>query len=85
MTTKKILITPGDGIGPEVTEQAVQILKQVASLFDIKLDLTEKPVGGLHVVITLSDSRCSRSEVTLICNNYYRTHFRIERCICITL
>jgi len=47
MTTKKILITPGDGIGPEVTEQAVQILKQVAPLFDIKLDLTEKPVGGI--------------------------------------
>ena len=44
MTTKKILITPGDGIGPEVTEQAVQILKHVAPLFDIQLDLTEKPV-----------------------------------------
>jgi len=47
MTTKKILITPGDGIGPEVTEQAVQILKQVSPLFDIQLDLTEKPVGGI--------------------------------------
>ena len=52
MTTKKILITPGDGIGPEVTEQAVQILKQVAQLFDIQLDLTEKPVGGIAYDLT---------------------------------
>ena len=52
MTTKKILITPGDGIGPEVTEQAVQILKKVAPLFDIQLDLTEKPVGGLAYDLT---------------------------------
>lgn len=52
MTTKKILITPGDGIGPEVTEQAVQILKQVAPLFDIQLDLNEKPVGGIAYDLT---------------------------------
>ena len=52
MTTKKILITPGDGIGPEVTEQAVQILKKVAPLFDIQLDLTEKPVGGIAYDLT---------------------------------
>ena len=52
MTTKKILITPGDGIGPEVTEQAVQILKKVAPLFDIQLNLTEKPVGGIAYDLT---------------------------------
>lgn len=52
MTTKKILITPGDGIGPEVTEQAVQILKKVAPLFDIQLDIIEKPVGGIAYDLT---------------------------------
>ena len=52
MTTKKILITPGDGIGPEVTKQAVQILENVAPLFDIQLDLTEKPVGGIAYDLT---------------------------------
>ena len=52
MTTKKILITPGDGIGPEVTEQAVQILKKVAPLFDIQLDLNDKPVGGIAYDLT---------------------------------
>tara|TARA_B100000945_G_scaffold239902_1_gene196037 strand:- start:2172 stop:3254 length:1083 start_codon:yes stop_codon:yes gene_type:complete len=52
MNTKKILITPGDGIGPEVTEQAVQILKNIAPLFDIHLDLIEKPVGGIAFDLT---------------------------------
>ena len=52
MTTKKILITPGDGIGPEVTEQAVQILKKVAPLFGIQLDIIEKPVGGIAYDLT---------------------------------
>ena len=52
MTTKKILITPGDGIGPEVTEQAVQILNKVAPLFDIQLDIIEKPVGGIAYDLT---------------------------------
>ena len=52
MTTKKILITPGDGIGPEVSKQAVQILKHVAPIFDIQLDLTEKPVGGIAYDLT---------------------------------
>ena len=52
MITKKILITPGDGIGPEVTEEAVQILKHVAPLFGIQLDLIEKPVGGIAYDLT---------------------------------
>ncbi len=52
MTTKKILITPGDGIGPEVTEQAVQILNKVAPFFDIQLDIIEKPVGGIAYDLT---------------------------------
>ena len=46
MITKKILVTPGDGIGPEVTGQAIQVLKTVAPCFELQLELTEKPVGG---------------------------------------
>ena len=33
MSTKKILVTPGDGIGPEVTEQAILVLKNIAPRF----------------------------------------------------
>ena len=45
MITKKILVTPGDGIGPEVTKQAIHVLKTVAQRFELQLELSEKPVG----------------------------------------
>jgi 3-isopropylmalate dehydrogenase len=37
---------PGDGIGPEVTSQAVRILKEVAAGFGHELILNEKEIGG---------------------------------------
>ena len=41
-----ILVLPGDGIGPEVTEQAVKVLSKTASLFDLELVIKEGLVGG---------------------------------------
>jgi 3-isopropylmalate dehydrogenase len=41
-----VTILPGDGIGPEVTEQAVRVLSSVAQLFHHELRLTQKDVGG---------------------------------------
>jgi len=41
-----IAILPGDGIGPEVTDQAVRVLQTVTELFGHDLRLTSKPVGG---------------------------------------
>jgi 3-isopropylmalate dehydrogenase len=41
-----ITILPGDGIGPEVTDQAVQVLKAVADAFDHQLQLESKNIGG---------------------------------------
>ncbi len=46
MNKKKIVVTPGDGIGPEVTEQALIILKEVATRFQLELEVEEMPVGG---------------------------------------
>ncbi len=40
--THKIAVLPGDGIGSEITEQAVRVL----SALDIDLDLQTAPVGG---------------------------------------
>jgi len=42
----KITILPGDGIGPEVTEQAVLVLQAVAARFGHKLQLQSKLIGG---------------------------------------
>jgi 3-isopropylmalate dehydrogenase len=42
----KITILPGDGIGPEVTEQAVMVLRAVAGRFGHEVGLQQKLVGG---------------------------------------
>jgi 3-isopropylmalate dehydrogenase len=41
-----IAVLPGDGVGPEVTEEAVRVLKSVAEAFGHTLQLTRKDVGG---------------------------------------
>jgi 3-isopropylmalate dehydrogenase len=41
-----LTILPGDGIGPEVTEQAVLVLQSVADAFGHQLQLQRKPIGG---------------------------------------
>jgi len=41
-----ITILPGDGIGPEVTEQAVRVLQATVEKFGHQLKVTEKLVGG---------------------------------------
>jgi 3-isopropylmalate dehydrogenase len=46
----KILITAGDGIGPEVTNEAVAVLKEVAQIGGHTLDLDHKRIGGVAIV-----------------------------------
>jgi 3-isopropylmalate dehydrogenase len=42
----KLCILPGDGIGSEVTEQAVLVLQVVAAAFGHQLQLQKKEIGG---------------------------------------
>jgi 3-isopropylmalate dehydrogenase len=46
----KILITAGDGIGPEVTNEAVSVLRDVAELGGHTIQLDEKRIGGVAIV-----------------------------------
>jgi len=46
MKAYKIAVMPGDGTGPEVTAEAVKVLKAAAAKFGFKLDLTEFDFGG---------------------------------------
>jgi len=41
-----ITTLPGDGIGPEVTGEAVRVLESVAETFGHQLSLTQKDIGG---------------------------------------
>ena len=46
----KILVTAGDGIGPEVTNEAVAVLKEVTQAGGHTLTLDHKRIGGIAIV-----------------------------------
>ncbi|HEX8812206.1 MAG TPA: 3-isopropylmalate dehydrogenase [Terracidiphilus sp.] len=46
----KILVTAGDGIGPEVTKEAVAVLKDVAAAGEHDFAFNEKRIGGVAIV-----------------------------------
>ncbi|ARB46165.1 3-isopropylmalate dehydrogenase [Alloalcanivorax xenomutans] len=41
-----ILILPGDGIGPEIVQEAVRVLRAAEQRFGLDISLDEAPVGG---------------------------------------
>ncbi|WP_299981632.1 3-isopropylmalate dehydrogenase [Desulfobacula sp.] len=45
----KIAVLPGDGIGPEVMEQAVKILKKTATLYEFDLEYEFADIGGVAI------------------------------------
>src|SRR5262252_4560194 len=48
----KITVLPGDGIGPEVTDQAVRVLQAVAQAFGHQMHLQSKHIGGAALTAT---------------------------------
>ena len=44
--SKKILILPGDGIGPEIVDEAVKVLACLRDDFGLDIDMDEALVGG---------------------------------------
>ena len=45
----KILLFPGDGIGPEVTAQAVKVIKKLGETFHLVFELEEELLGGISI------------------------------------
>ena len=45
----KILILPGDGVGPEVTKQARKIINKVSKIYNLDIDIKEALFGGVAV------------------------------------
>jgi len=50
--TARIAVLPGDGIGPEVTREAVKVLTAVATREGFVLEFAEYPVGGAAIDAT---------------------------------
>ncbi len=46
---KRIVLLPGDGIGPEVIAEAAQVLRETAVRSGMDLELEEHPVGGAAI------------------------------------
>ena len=45
----RILLLPGDGIGPEVTVEARRVLEAAAARFDLALSFEEELIGGASI------------------------------------
>ena len=45
----EIAVLPGDGIGPEVTQESVKILKVIEVQFGHKFNLTYGDIGGISI------------------------------------
>jgi 3-isopropylmalate dehydrogenase len=45
----RIVVLPGDGVGPEVTEQAVRVLREVANIHGHNFHFKEYPAGGAAI------------------------------------
>ncbi|WPD18518.1 3-isopropylmalate dehydrogenase [Thermaerobacter composti] len=50
--TYRIAVLPGDGIGPEVTREAVRVLEAVGAAAGIRFEFVEAPIGGAAVDAT---------------------------------
>jgi 3-isopropylmalate dehydrogenase len=46
---KKIVLLPGDGIGPEVARAATNVLQECAREFGHQFDMVEMPIGGAAI------------------------------------
>lgn len=68
----KIVVLPGDGIGPEVTEQAVRILQAVAKKFNHQFETEEQLIGGAAIdatgsaLPTQTETACKQADAVLL-------------------
>jgi len=68
----KIVLLPGDGIGPEVVAEAVKVLDVVSDLYGHSFEYAERPIGGVAIdqagtalpEVTLSD--CKSADAVLL-------------------
>ena len=44
----KVVVLPGDGVGPEVAEQGVRVLQAVSERYDVDFEILEIPCGAQH-------------------------------------
>jgi 3-isopropylmalate dehydrogenase len=48
----KIVVLPGDGVGPEVVREGIKVLRAVEEAYGLEFDLVPYPCGGKHYLET---------------------------------
>ena len=48
----KITVLPGDGIGKEITHEAVRVLSEVSKIFNLEIEFDEQLIGGAAIKAT---------------------------------
>ena len=72
MSTFKITVLPGDGIGPEVVSQAIMVLDKIGEKYNIKFEYTYADIGGIAIDkhgVPLPDETleiCKKSDAVLL-------------------
>jgi len=70
--TFNITVLPGDGIGPEVIKQAINVIKEIEKKYEYKFELSEALIGGCAIDahgVPLPDStleQCKKSDAVLL-------------------
>lgn len=49
MAVRKIAVLPGDGIGPEIVEQGIKVLKAFEQKMSVSFELEYAPIGGAGI------------------------------------
>lgn len=76
----KIAVLAGDGIGPEITREALKVLKALEKRFGLPLEITEAPIGWAaidkegHALPDATLALCKKSDAVLFgaVGLYYR-------------
>ena len=67
-----LVVLPGDGVGPEVTAQAVRVLREVANIYGHAFHFEEHTIGGVAIRETGSPlpavtlEACMRADAVLL-------------------
>jgi 3-isopropylmalate dehydrogenase len=49
VTTRRVVVLPGDGIGPEVTREAAGVLEKVCAAAEVELVIDQRRMGGAAI------------------------------------
>ena len=58
MKEYQITVLKGDGIGPEIVDQAIKVLNKTAEKFDFKVNYQEEYIGGACNRRTITAKDC---------------------------